>query len=338
MSQMEFTWTSGLEGASVPVYFGPAYQGLLADHDHAQAKVLVCSAKGQVTHLPLLVKNLGNGCKEAYSAYGYGGLLSGFSLSDNDIEKMCHFLSCESVMALFIRHSPFLANQQYWPQRLTELNRHTYSVTLKASESFETYLTGIPPKLRWSVNYARRSGQQVLFSDLSQCSTDRIRAFYRLYSGLMLEKKTSDYYLFSEDFFLQHAIALGECCELAEIIDPMTNELVAAAFFLLDENGRAHYHLSAANQDAMKLRGIEHILASAIHRYGNLGYHSLHLGGGHRLDESDGLSLFKSKFSNERLDFRCTKLVCDQAGYQKERARLPLKNPNLFLISDARKI
>jgi hypothetical protein len=63
---------------------------------------------------------------------------------------------------------------------------------------------------------------------------------------------------------------------------------------------------------------------------------ALHLGGGHRLDETDGLSRFKVKFGTERLRFSCTKLVCDEVRYQRERARLPLKQPNLFLISDAR--
>jgi hypothetical protein len=62
----------------------------------------------------------------------------------------------------------------------------------------------------------------------------------------------------------------------------------------------------------------------------------MHLGGGHALDESDGLSRFKSKYSTERLDFFCTKLICDVGSYQSERAKIPLKKPAYFLISDAR--
>ena len=249
---------------------------------------------------------------------------------------MCGFLSGESILAVFIRHSPFLGNQRFWPERLTELNRHTYSVKLKPCETFDDYLKGIPQKLRWSVNFARRSGLNVSFRPLADCADSRIKAFYQLYSELMLQKQTSGYYLFSEQFFLDHAHMLGDQCELAEIVSQDTGHLIAAAFFLLDETGWVHYHLSAARPDAMKLQGMELLMASAIYRYGNSEYSALHLGGGHALDESDGLSRFKAKFSTERLDFFCTKLVCDDVGYQRERKAVPLKNPDFFLVSDAR--
>lgn len=312
------------------------YQTLLATHDGSDARLLMCTRPGQSAYLPMLVSDLGNGKKEAYSAYGYGGLLGDLSLSEADVEALQHFLSEQSIISFFIRHSPFLANQKKWPDRLIELNRRTYATSFCRSDSFDLYLKGIPQKLRWSVNYARRAGLQIRFSPLTECTPDRIKAFYRLYAELMMQKQTSNYYLFTEVFFLEHARSLGELCELAEIVDPESGELIAGAFFLLDQTGWAHYHLSAATQIAMKLQGMELLLASAIHRYGNMGYHAMHLGGGHALDESDGLSRFKSKFSDTKLDFGCTKLLCDEASYQAERIRLPLKHPNFFLISDAR--
>ena len=86
----------------------------------------------------------------------------------------------------------------------------------------------------------------------------------------------------------------------------------------------------------MKQQGMELLISAAIFRYGNQGLHALHLGGGHVLDESDGLSRFKAKFTSKRLDFCCTKLVCDESGYLMERERLPLAHPDFFLIADAR--
>lgn len=337
MSEMKYAWVSDVHGETATIYMGCPYQQMLATHDGSQARLLKCSARAEPSYLPMLVKDLGGGQKEAYSAYGYGGLLGRLSMSEADIEAMCRFLSGESILAIFIRHSPFLCNQCCWPESLTELNRHTYATTLQPSETFDTYLKGIPQKLRWSVNFARRSGLSVSFRPLSDCPDSQILAFYQLYSGLMLQKQTSGYYLFSEQFFLDHARVLGDRCELAEIVDQETGRLLAAAYFLLDETGWVHYHLSAARPEAMKQQGMELLMASAIYRYGNSKHHALHLGGGHVLDESDGLSRFKAKFSTERLDFFCTKLVCDRAGYQRERDRMPLKNPALFLISDARK-
>lgn len=336
MPEIEFSWVTAVAGIEVPVYMGSAYQTLVSTYDRSEVRLLKCTARGQDTYLPMLVRDLGNGQKEAYSAYGYGGLLGEVSLSGEDVECLRRFLSEASILAFFVRHSPFLANQKQWSDRLVELNRRTYAAELRRSDNFDSYLKAIPQKLRWSVNYARRAGLQVTFQALSECPPQRIQSFYRLYSGLMQQKQTSGYYLFSEAFFLEHARSLGEHCELAEIFDPWSGELIAGAFFLLDASGWAHYHLSAATQGAMKQQGMEHLMASALQRYGNMNYRAMHLGGGHALDESDGLSRFKAKFADRKLDFSCTKLICNEAGYQAERARLPLKQPNFFLISDAR--
>jgi len=336
MADVEFSWASEMAGVVAPVYMGHAYQSMLAENDSSEARLLKCMTRGETVYLPMLVKDLGDGCKEAYSAYGYGGLVGALTLTDTDIEHVRHYLAAESIVALFIRHSPFLANQHRWPTSLTELNRYTYATTLQLSDSFDAYLKGIPQKLRWSVNYARRAGLQVTFRPLSECPKDRIRTFYQLYSGLMHQKQTSGYYLFSENFFIEHGCVLSAHCELAEIFDKETGNLLAGAFFLIDKTGWVHYHLSAATPGAMKLQAMELLMASALQRYGNSGYRNMHLGGGHALDESDGLSRFKSKFSTERLDFCCTKLVCDESRYQSERAKMPLKNPAYFLISDAR--
>lgn len=337
MAEIEFSWAAKIEGVAAHVYMGNAYQSMLAENDHCKSRLLKCLKHGEAAYLPMLVKDLGDGCKEAYSAYGYGGLVGEMILTDADVEDMRKYLSAESILALFIRHSPFLTNQNQWPTSLTEINRYTYAATLRPSDSFDTYLKGIPQKLRWSVNYARRAGLQVTFRPLSECPIDRIRTFYQLYSELMHRKQTTGYYLFSEDFFIKHGCALNSDCELAEIVDAKNGNLLAGVFFLLDETGWVHYHLSAATTSVMKLQGMELLMASALQRYGNCGYRNMHLGGGHALDESDGLSRFKSKFSAERLDFCCTKLVCNKAVYEIQRALMPLNHANLFLVSDARK-
>jgi Acetyltransferase (GNAT) domain len=333
---LDCSWISGSSVQDVPVYLTSGYQSMLASYDHSEARLLRCESRGCTAYLPMLVRNLGNGRHEAYSAYGYGGLLGSLTLSLAEVDELRRFLAGAGIVALFLRHSPFLANQEQWPNGMVELNRRTYAAELRRSDSFDSYLKTIPQKLRWSVNYARRAGLRVSFQALSQCPPQRIQSFYRLYAGLMQQKQTSGYYLFSEAFFLEHASSLGEHCELAEIVDPGSGELIAAAFFLLDDSGWAHYHLSAATASAMKLQGMELLMASALQRYGNMDYRSMHLGGGHALDESDGLSRFKAKFADRKLDFCCTKLICDQAGYQTERDRLPLKHSNFFLISDAR--
>lgn len=333
---IRWKWSDQVISGEHPIYQHASYQQMIAGYDGSEVCVLEGLLHGSRVLIPLLIKDLGTGKREAYSAYGYGGVLGGLAISNADLEAMQAFLSAESIIAVFIRHSPFLNNQKYFPDGSVERNRHTYTVILRANDSFDRYLKELNPKIRWSVNFARRSELSVRFRSLSSCPDEAIMTFYKLYAALMKQKQTSSYYLFSEHFFLEHSRCLRHYCELVEINDPKSGNLIAGAFFLIDESGWIHYHLSAATAVAMQLQGMELLIASAIFRYGQQGYKFLHLGGGHALDESDGLSRFKSKFADSKMEFCCTKLVCDEVGYEAERARLPLKRPNLFLISDAR--
>lgn len=334
--QIRFTWESPLSiPGSAPTYMGEGYQSLLATHDCSEARLLSCHVGDQSAWMPMLVREVANGTHEAYSAYGYGGLFGDLKLTEEDSNGLRTQLADAGIIALFLRHSPFLENQSAMPDGLTRINRHTYAATLRVEATFADYLARAPQKLRWSANYALRAGLRVAFYPLRDCPDGKIKAFYAQYAALMTDKGTSNYYRFSEQFFLDHARRLGDHCELAEVTDK-EGRFLAGAFFLLDRDGWVHYHLSSAHREAMKAQGMELLMLSALHRYGNAGYKALHLGGGHSLDESDGLSRFKSKFADRKLEFHCSTLICDTAAYSCERARLPLARPSFFLISDAR--
>ena len=321
--------------AVAPIYMHERYQLLIAGYDGCQARILVCCDGERTSFLPLLVKEIGKGLYEAYSAYGYGGFLGELVLSNNDIVALKSYLAEEGIVALFLRHSPFLSNQLLLPNGLSSLNRYTYISDLRVDNSFADHLMRAPQKLRWSANYALRAGLDVVFHSLDHCSSEKIYSFYLQYAALMADKAASCYYHFTHEFLQNHARYLGADCELAEITDP-SGQSLGGALFLLDGSGWVHYHLSAVSRDAMKLQGMELLMLSALHRFGARGYLKLHLGGGHALDESDGLSRFKSKFASQKLEFHCSKLICDESAYARERSRLPLAHPSLFLISDAR--
>lgn len=330
----EWAWPQAMPDVA-PVYMDARYQSLFAAHDASEARLLTCRVGNRLSRLPLLVRQVSQESREAYSAYGYGGFFGDLTFSEKDIDGLRRYLGEAGIAALFLRHSPFLGNKSSLPEGLSQLNRHTYAVALRAGETMTALLARVPQKLRWSANFALRAGLRVAFQALSECTEERILAFYCEYASLMEAKGTSDYYRFSETFFLEHARRLGADCELAEVLDA-DGRFLGGAFFLLDRSGWVHYHLSAARREVMKLQGMELLMLSALQRYGERGYCSLHLGGGHALDETDGLSRFKAKFADRKLDFYCSALVCDETAYARERARLPLVRPSYFLISDAR--
>lgn len=337
MLDMTCAWASPDRfGEATSIYLGSAYQALCASNDHSESRLVECRSGADASYLPLLVRNLGHGVREGYSAYGYGGFWGSLALDSTALARLKGFLSGEGIVGVFLRHAPFLENSKLLPEHASEINRRTYVVPLRAGLAFEDYVASLDQKLRWSVKTALRSAPQLAFTPMAECSLDAVADFHQLYDAVMQEKQASDYFHFRLAFLQAHGEYLGPRCELAELRDPASGELLAGAMFVLDWNGWVHYHLSAASDRAKKLQFMELLMAAAIHRYGNAGYGFLHLGGGHSLDETDGLSRFKRKFSGRKLDFRCSKIMCDEDGYGQARAAMPLQHPNLFLIADAR--
>lgn len=335
---LEIRWNQEtLISDEVPIYFSPSYQSLFAGSAVPQVLEVTCGDQRWV--LPLLRRDLGNDAgAEVYTAYGYGGVWPSIPFPELlDPREIQTFLRGEGILSAFVRHSPFLANQDLLADHSSEFNRTCYVRNLAADLNLDTFGQVVDQKLRWSINYARRHGLFVEFQSSTHWREQDVRDFYSLYRTLMDAKDTDTSYLFSEAFFLGHA-SFGSRCELALVRDPVSKELIAGAFFLLDPKlGWVHYHLSASRRESLKSQPMELLLAEAAVRYGNMNYHSLHLGGGHMADANDGLSRFKRKFAHREVPFHISKWICDRERYTEARnASYPLVHPHLFLISDAR--
>lgn len=339
---MQLSWFSQEDykelPAPRPIYFDLRYLQLFASVSRAEVKILKLAGSDGVAYMPLELRPLSNGKWEASGSYGYGGLWSEylFPISTEDWNSMIDFLATQHIVCALIRHAPFLHNHLCWPSDQHTPNRHTYARGLDCGSTLEQFAAGADQKLRWSIHAARRQQLQVEFYPASQWQREDLAEFGALYRQLMQDKGTNSFYRFADDFLEGHGRTFGDQCELALIRAPQSRQIVAASLFLLDEAGWAHYHLSASARDSSVTQTVELLLAEAIVRYGNAGYQWLHLGGGHRLDESDGLSRFKKKFSDVTFDFDISTWICDAAAYRHERELMPLKHPSCFLIHDAR--
>lgn len=283
---------------------------------------------------------IGDGVFEASSVYGYGGIMTRdpdhAPLGDEFCRELRGFLAGCGIASIFLRHAPFLANAELLPDDWKELNRKTYVVDLDSHDDLDAFCSKVDQKLRWSVRYALRNGLRCGFSSHPEWNGTELGAFYSIYRDLMLKKETNPFYLFSQDFFERHGKCFGGDCELAIVAGGPDDQVLAGAFFLKDPSGYVHYHLSASTEGAMKLQAMELLMGSAIVRYGRQGLRAMHLGGGHSVDGSDGLSRFKKKFATTEKAFHISRIVCDEDAYARERARLPLARPSFFNISEAR--
>lgn len=323
------------------IYASPAYQELFAAIEGKELCYVVgrSPSRGPLV-LPIGMTRIGDGVFEASSLYGYGGIMARemdcSPLGDEFCRDLREFLAGCGIASIFLRHAPFLSNSDLLPDDWKEFNRATYVTELRAYPDLDAYCAGVDQKLRWSVRYAIRHELRCSFLPPANWNGPELGAFYAMYRELMLKKETNPFYLFSQAFFERHGERFGEDCELAFVTGGADDRMLAGAFFLKDRSGYVHYHLSASTEGAMKLQAMELLMASAIVRYGGQGLRAMHLGGGHSIDGSDGLSRFKKKFATEEKTFHISRIVCDPDAYERERARLPLARPSFFNISEAR--
>ena len=332
------SWGVPPEEDKFSIYQQSSYQQLIAPRHQAELRWLKFSRNDAgICYLPLQVRSIEFGIYEAFSSYGYGGFCGDLiRLSEADVDQLAGFLAQSGICSLFVRHSPFLANQDQWPSTHLEPNRVTYESSLPNQEEYEAYLRVLPQKLRWSVNHARKAGY-IIEAVSKPLSCNALEEFYQLYLERMKENKSDPFYIFNLTFFRNHFSLLGGQCRLMLVREPIVGSIVAGAMFLLDPcNGMVHYHLSAASKEGMAAQVMEHLLVTAMFKFSQEGFQRMHLGGGHRLDESDGLSRFKRKFAQKSLEFKITKLICDATLYQALRKELVLTDSSLFLIGDAR--
>ncbi len=335
MTKVTIKWGGQKDWDDCLVYFSEEYCKLFASERKAVCQLLVILKEEKYLILPIIIEEISKGVKEAYSAHGYGGLIGDSCLNEEDIKVLKKFLSNHGIISLFIRHSPFLKNEQKIPKKYLELNRYTYLVKLRKYENLNHYLETLPQKNRWSINYAIRSDLTVSIDSFDDIDQRLIKKFYSIYRILMMNKNAEKEYLFSEEMFINHMKELRHKCEMISIKDGASEDLIAAAYFLLDKDGGVHYHLSACNEIAYSKQAMDLLMGSAIFHYGQESYKFLHLGGGLRIDESDGLSKFKKKYSTKVLKYFCTKIISDEVKYKSERAKRTINMPSYFLIADA---
>ena len=218
-------------------------------------------------------------------------------LSIKEIKSLRNFLSGENIHSLFIRHSPFLENHNFWPDELIEQNRFTYETTLTFNSDYSSFKKSLRQKIRSSINHAEKNNFLVDYLEKPQKSL--LMEFYKLYRSRMKDLSSPKFYFFDYQLFQDHFVNFSERCKL--LVKNSESKIVAGAIFLCDPKSKiVHYHLSASSREGLKHQCNELLISYAIFIFGKNGYKKMHLGGGIKYDESDGLSRFKRKFSNKK--------------------------------------
>tara|TARA_Y100000739_G_C20585750_1_gene455176 strand:- start:591 stop:1595 length:1005 start_codon:yes stop_codon:yes gene_type:complete len=331
---MRFSLIEDLKDEEYCIYFSKSYQELFSRIYNSNFKFIKFDYLDKTIYLPLIFRKLKDNNYEAFSSYGYGGLIGeDIKLRDIDIINLRSFLSSQNVHSLFIRHSPFLQNHNFWPEELLEANRISYESSLSSFLDFNSFKKKLGQKIRASINHAEKNNYLPNYVEKPLLKT--LNDFYELYVSRMNELSASKFYYFDYKFFEDHFLNLAERCKLLTIQNSRS-KIVAGAIFLCDPKSKmVHYHLSASSKEAFRHQCNELLISYAIFFFGKSGYKKLHLGGGIKYDESDGLSRFKKKFSDSKKVFYITKLICNSDLYNQTRNSFQIDKSELFLIGDA---
>ncbi|RLL91182.1 hypothetical protein BG32_16260 [Mesotoga sp. HF07.pep.5.2.highcov] len=322
----------------VPAYCLAEYLFAWAKYDGSNVSLLEVKTNFGTAIMPLLSFDLGDGYRELYSAYGYGGFL-GFpengtnqeleeAVRENFSDIRDHLLD-KGIIDMFVRSSPFLRNEHFIPEEHLQFDRHTVSVNLddwKGKDFPETFTS----KQRWSVRYAIRNGlKTVVYNGLS-VNERVLSAFYTLYKEAMERNNASDYYMLSEEL-MKGQMEIGEKLEL--IVAILQDQIVGASLFLEDRD-RVHYHFSAIDYRKAKYRITDFILYNAIKKYTQEGKKELHLGGGRSKDLDEPLYKFKRGYGNQVNSYFISKVLVDSTSYERIRREKGIEVSRFFTIHD----
>lgn len=316
-------WEQLVEQAPVPdAYYRPGYAQAYEAAGHGQAIALLLQGGGVRVLVPLLMRELADPPFsvaspgfDAYTPYGYGGLLS-LEAEPPDalplISALQEWSRGKRVVCTFLRLHPLL-DQRSWfsavgPDSEVHLQDGNPTTALPVGEWQEEsqVLAAMSKGRRSDLSMARRN-LRVTWTLGDEGEFDsHLQVFQRLYAGSMQRIQADEFYLFPETYFRVFAARLRRRLGIA--VAWLRDEAVAAALFLLD-TPFCHYHLSATNDLGRRYKATTLLIVTAANWAARRGCRYLHLGGGTRAD--DTLFQFKRSFGGPLFQYATVTVVGD---------------------------
>jgi UDP-perosamine 4-acetyltransferase len=324
-------WEELVDGAPLgDVYHRPGYVLAHAAAGHGRAVALVVSRSYARLLVPLLIRQGlplpgGGTAADAFSPYGYGGLLSLQSLEPPPLEDMAglvesvrEWCASQGIICCVLRMHPLL-KQHTWFDHLDSAQHGmlwhfrgpTVAVELADWNEDSDCLRGARKGRRSDLALARKH-LRVSWSNPRdpESVAAHVKVFCEIYNQTMSRLEADDFYEFPAVYYTTLAAGLGEHVGVA--VAWRGEESVGAAIFL---RGRhyAHYHLSGASDAGRRTKAATLLVNAGAAWARQRGCRLLHLGGGMR--EKDSLLDFKQSFGGRTYNCLTLSIVADQRRY-----------------------
>jgi len=300
------------EIASPDLYFLPGY-GRAAELADGGEWILLEAFDG-AWQMPLIVRSLVGGAKDAISPYGYSGIYASPSLSPVQIQEAWSAtvsrLQDLGVITALLRHSPLVPQASDLPGLRTIIDGHP-TIVLEPADGDSAW-SGMEGRCRTETRKALKHGNT---GDVRQAEAQDLAPtgdFRRLYEQTMQRRSAAALYFFGDDYYAALLKGLGSNLLIAEVRN--RDGVAVSSALLMRHTHRLHYHLSGSTLEGARMGSNNLMLWTATQFAVAHGISQFHLGGG--LDSRDGLFKFKRSFGGRELEYRVSGLVIDQALYQ----------------------
>jgi hypothetical protein len=309
------------EGLGSPdVYFLPEYGGAASLSELGDWVLL--EAYDGAWQMPLIVRTLPDGAKDAISPYGYTGAYASPSLSSQQIQRAwvatVNIPRKLGVISALLRHSPLVPQAPDLPELLPILREHP-TILLEPADSDSTW-GAMESRCRNQVRKAQKNGYTGKVRPVTAVDLASNSDFRRLYEGTMRHRAATGQYFFGDDYYRALLDGLGANLLMAETRDPAGRTV--SSTLLMRHEQRLHYHLTGSNPDGARMGSNNLMLWTASDFAATHGIAQFHLGGG--LRAGDDLFRLKRKFGGRELEYRVSGLIVEKEIYRartEQRAR-----------------
>jgi len=304
-------WSSFLEGVRHDFYHLPEYVDLCASQEGGEACALYVEDDGRAMLLPVVIRPIPGGGRDAASPYGYPGpLLRGTddpSFLGEAMDAAVQLMAAEGIVSLFVRFHPLL--NPVTPTRIGQLVRGGDTISIDLTQPSAELWHETRANHRIQINRALRAGRTAVLDE----DWSRFEAFKRLYDATMTRLSAEDKYHFEDAYFDGLRAALGDHLKLWVV---EIDGVLAAAGLFVETSGVIQYHLSGADP-TFAHDGLMKLIVHGVRSWGKeRGDTELFLGGG-VASTDDSLFHFKTGFSSRRLPFHTLRVVVDKDAYAR---------------------
>lgn len=305
------------DGLTSPdTYFLPGYGWAASTTDGGDWVLL--EAYDGAWQVPLILRTLADGSKDAVSPYGYSGIYASPTLSSAQVQEAwsgtVNCLRNLGVISVLLRHSPLVPQAYDLPGMRSIISGHP-TIVLEPVDSDSAW-SAMESRCR---NQTRKAFKNGYTGDVRQATGQDLAPgsdFRSLYEETMRRRHATSQYFFSDQYYAELLQGLGSNLLLAEVRNS-TGSAVSSTLLMRHEH-RLHYHLTGSNVDDARMGSNNLLLWTATAYAVEQGIRQFHLGGG--LTPRDDLFRFKRKFGGRELEYRVSGLIVDDQLYASHTA------------------